>query len=379
MAKVLHPLSVSLADPAAILPDLEAAISGEKAFLPVPAEDPTKAMLLRNTQRVGEEIASDIALVVPTSGSTGTPKGAQLSAVNLVASADATHARLGGPGHWVLALPATHIAGIQVLVRCLLAGVEPVCVDLSHGFSVEGFASAAQVVADTGEQAYTALTPMQLAKAMDSLVGIEALRVFDAVLVGGATLDERLRTSAQKLDIAVISTYGSSETAGGCVYDGYPLDGVQVEVKAGRIYLGGPTIAHGYRNVPEHEAFAQQGWFATSDGGQLCSGKLEVTGRLDNIIVSGGLKLHPEVLEEALHSIPGVDTAVVTSTPHPRVGDAIVAAYVGNATLMDIMSGLEDLGTPRWQVPKDLKRLPQMPLTVTGKVDRQAIRALWQS
>ena len=143
MTHILAPLVVNKRNPAAILPDLEAAIAGQSTFLPVPAEDRTRTELLRNHMRAGAPIDSSIALVVATSGSTGTPKGAQLTPANLVASADATHQVLGGTGQWLLAMPAHHIAGIQVLVRSLVAGVDPLCLDLSDGFSIPAFARAA--------------------------------------------------------------------------------------------------------------------------------------------------------------------------------------------------------------------------------------------
>lgn len=377
MPHVLRPLPISPADPLAILPDLELAITGRYSLLPLPAADKTKSTLLKNSQRAGEEIDADIALVVPTSGSTGTPKGAQLTAHNLISSADATYQYLGGPGHWLLAMPAHHIAGLQVLIRSMVAGVEPLAIDVSAGFNISEFARATRELKETGERTYTSLAPMQLAKAMDTQVGIEALQSYDAILVGGAATNPQLLESAARMQINVVTTYGSSETAGGCVYDGVALPGAQVRVDEGRIYLGGPTIAHGYRNAPGHEAFAEPGWFQTSDGGVLENGVLTVTGRLDNIIDSGGLKLHPEVLENAMLKVTGVDQACVVGTPHSRLGQAIVAAYTGNASMTDILEALEEAHTPRWQLPKDLKQLAEMPVTGPGKIDRQAVVKLF--
>ncbi|MGP5497033.1 o-succinylbenzoate--CoA ligase [Corynebacterium flavescens] len=379
VSHILAPLPVNPHDPAAILPDLEAAIAGQMSVLPLPQGDITRSTVLRNTQRAGEPIDDAIALVVATSGSTGTPKGAQLSPLNVVASADATHQALGGPGQWLLAMPGHHIAGIQVLIRSLVAGVDPLCLDLSAGFDVSAFARAAHVLGRTGDRAYTALTPLQLAKAMDTLEGIEALALFDAVLIGGAPLNPQLRVSAEKLGITLRATYGASETAGGCVYDGVALPGTRVRVVDGRIRLGGPTIAHGYRNLPGHAAFSEPGWFITSDGGFIENGHLNVTGRLDNVIDSGGLKLHPEVLEKELLMVPGVAEACVVGVPHPRLGQAIVAAYTGAASLMDILVALEDAEVPRWQVPKDLKRVEELPLTGPGKIDRRAVRELFSA
>ena len=379
MTHILAPLVVNKRNPAAILPDLEAAIAGQSTFLPVPAEDRTRTELLRNHMRAGAPIDSSIALVVATSGSTGTPKGAQLTPVNLVASADATHQVLGGTGQWLLAMPAHHIAGIQVLVRSLVAGVDPLCLDLSDGFSIPAFARAAHKLAATGDRSYTGLTPMQLAKAMDSLEGIEALRTFDAILVGGAATHPQLLDAAVKLRITVVTTYGSSETAGGCVYSGTPIPGARVRIgEDGRILLGGPMIAQGYRNV-DSSAFSVDdsgtSWFATSDAGAFVGNTLNVTGRLDAIINSGGLKLHPEQLEQHILRVPGVEAACVVGIPEPRLGQMIVAAYSGWASRADILEALDDL--PRWQVPKDLRRLDALPTIGPGKVDRQAVAGLF--
>ncbi|GAB2501864.1 2-succinylbenzoate--CoA ligase [Corynebacterium atrinae] len=372
MTRVLQPLLIDAAAPAAALPALEEAIAGQRALLPVPLQDPARTALLKDSQGAGQAIAEDIAVVVGTSGSTGTPKGAQLTPLNLVASADATHQFLGGEGQWVLAMPAHHIAGLQVLVRSLVAGWDPICVDLSTGFHIGGFARAA---AQVRGQAYTALTPLQLAKAMDSLQGIEALRVFDAILIGGAPLNPQLARAAADMQITLVTTYGSSETSGGCVYDGRPLPGAQVRVTQGRIYLGGPMVARGYRNHPGHPAFAEEGWFATSDAGKLIDGRLTVTGRLDAVIDSGGLKLHPEVLEQAMLRIPGVTGACVIGVPHPRLGQAIVAAYSGSASVAEVLDGLDDL--PRWQLPKELRQVAALPLVGPGKVDRRGVEKLF--
>lgn len=375
MPNILELLPVDLADPLAVMPDVEAAIAGQCAVLPVPKSDRHRAETLCTTMRAGHSIDDSVAAVLATSGSTGTPKGAELTPVNLVASADATHQFLGGPGQWLLAMPAHHIAGFQVLVRSMVAGVEPAFVDLTSGFHVSEFAARAEDLAATGERMYTALTPMQIDKTMSTLAGIEALRLFSAVLVGGGAIDPGMLTSAAKLRINVVTTYGSSETAGGCVYNGTPLAGAKVRVTGGRIYLGGPMIARGYRNLPDHEAFAEPGWYATSDAGELIGGTLRVTGRLDNIIETGGLKLQPEVLEFYMLGIDGVTAACVVGVPDPRYGNRICAVYTGTAAVSALMEAFDDL--PRWQVPKDLRRVEELPQTGPGKVDRIAVRDLF--
>lgn len=376
---VLETLPVSLADPTAVLPDLEQAIAGERTLLPVPEEDPARTQVLKASQRAGHDIDAAIALVVSTSGSTGTPKGAQLTAANLVSSADATHQFLGGPGQWLLAMPAHHIAGLQVLIRSLIAGVKPAACDLTDGFNISEFAGLSRELHETGDRCYTSLTPMQLDKAMHTLEGIEALRLFDAILVGGAATSPKLLRAAEDLRIRVVTTYGSSETSGGCVYNGRPIAGAQVRLAEddnNRIHLGGPMIARGYRNLPEHEAFAREGWFATSDAGSLIDDQLLVTGRLDTIIDSGGLKLHPEVVEKHMLALDGVDAACVVGVPDDRLGQRIVTAYSGTATRTDLLEAFEEL--PRWQVPKEILHVDQMPLIGPGKVDRRKVAGLFR-
>lgn len=276
-ARILETFPVDPVDPRPFLDALEESIAGLRTLLPVPAHDAARSSILHNHLKGGRDISPDIALVVATSGSTGTPKGAQLTPLNLVASADATHQYLGGEGAWLLALPAHHIAGVQVLTRCLVAGFEPAFINVAQGFHVPDFAHAAAQLRDDAERCYTSLTPMQLLKAMDTLQGIEALRLFDAILVGGGPLRADDRRAAVELSINVVSTYGSSETTGGCVYDGIPLPGVTVRVENERIILSGPMIAHGYRNFPDHEAFSRPGFYQSSDTGPALASFLTVS------------------------------------------------------------------------------------------------------
>lgn len=383
MSHLLELLPVDPANPLAIMPALEEALTGQRTLLPVPANDPARANLLRNTLKPGAPIDDDIALVVSTSGSTGKPKGAMLTPANLISSADATHQALGGEGQWLLAMPAAYIAGIQVLIRSMVAGVEPAYVDLTRGFNVAEFAARAHELASTGERTYTALTPMQLAKTTSTLQGIDALRAFDAVLVGGAATNPRLLESAAKLRINVVTTYGSSETSGGCVYNGRPIAGAHVKIVDGRIHLGGPMVARGYHSVDSLPLAddLKDGWFRTSDAGSLEGGVLTVLGRTDNVISSGGLKLHPEVLEAELLRIDGVTAATVIGKDDDRLGQRICAAYTGSASVPDILDALadaEDAGRiAHWQIPKELKVVAALPQLGPGKVDRAAVRELF--
>lgn len=340
------------------------------------------------------------ALVIETSGSTGEAKRVALSAAALRASAQATHRRLGGPGRWLLALPEHHVAGAQVIVRALLAGRPPWVLDNRDGFRAERFAAAATetLAAASGSRCYTSLVPTQLHRVLAAgehhgRAALDALRGFDAVLVGGAAVPPALLTEARAAGVAVVTTYGMSETAGGCVYDGVPLDGARVRLDpAGRISLAGPMLASGYLGQPDAtaEAFAD-GWFRTSDLGRWADGRLRVLGRADDVITTGGAKVHPAAVERVLLAQPGVRAACVVGLPDREWGQLVAAAIVPdppppaaaehprNGPDPAVHAGLDaairaELGAP--SVPKLLRVLPEMPLRGIGKPDRAEVARL---
>ncbi|MDP9445228.1 MAG: AMP-binding protein, partial [Actinomycetota bacterium] len=226
-------------------------------------------------------------LVVRTSGSTGEPKQVVLGPAAVLASAGATLARLGGPGQWLLALPVHHVAGLQVLVRSLLAGEDPVVLDEHPDFLT---ATAAL----HGRRRYLSLVPTQLLRLLRDRDEVAALRSFDAVLLGGTAADPVLLARAREAGLPVVPTYGSSETCGGCVYDGRPLDGVAVKVDAGgRVHVAGPVLFDGYRDRPDLTAeVLVDGWLRSPDLGRLDDdGRLHVLGRVDDVVVSGGVNV----------------------------------------------------------------------------------------
>lgn len=225
-----------------LLPALERILAGRApATVAVGSRpDPTVVSALR----VGDQIDDDVALVVTTSGTTGAPKGALLTAAALIASASATHHRLGGAGNWLLAVPAIHIAGLQVLVRSALAGTVPVELDVSAGFDITELPRAVDKLG-SGRR-YTSLVAAQLAKVLGDPAATAALAELDAVLIGGGPAPRPVLDAAAAAGIRIVRTYGMSETCGGCVYDGVALDGVQLRVAAdGRIMIGGATLAKG--------------------------------------------------------------------------------------------------------------------------------------
>ena len=359
-----------------LLAALEQVVYGRaSALLPVPFGADHRSTL--SALRVGEAIDDDVALVVTTSGTTGAPKGALLTAAALTASATATHDRLGGPGRWLLALPPHHIAGVQVLVRSLLADTVPVELDVSTGFDIRELPSAVKNLG-SGRR-YTALVATQLAKALADPAAAGALAELDAVLIGGGPAPRPILDAATSAGITVVRTYGMSETAGGCVYDGVPLDGVRLRLEAdGRIAIGGPTLAKGYRSPPDPDPFADPGWFRTDDIGAVDdSGLLTVLGRADEAISTGGLTVLPQPVEAALRTHPAVADCAVFGVADDRLGQRVAAAIVvadGHAppsleTLRaHVMQTLD-----RTAAPRELDIHDALPMRGIGKVDRQAL------
>jgi len=374
-----------------LLPPLQAALSGDgPALLPYPAGG-APAAELRPGEPLGpgeDDPADPTVVVLATSGSTGRPKGALLPASALLASASASHDRIGGPGRWLLALPAEHVAGLQVLIRSLIARTRPVVLDLADGFDPDRFAAAASRL--TGIRRYTALVPTQLGRLLAAGPGVRAeLARFDAVLIGGAAASTQLLDRARSAGVRVVTTYGMSETCGGCVYDGVPLDGVSVAIdQDGRIALAGPVLARGYRGHDPDDGADGFGadadgrrWFRTDDaGGWDADGRLVLHGRLDDIIVTGGLKVAPAVVETALAGLPGVVETVVVGVPDPEWGQRVVAVLV----LEPGQPRPELDRVRRWvgeridgrAAPRQVLVLDALPLRGPGKPDRAGLARL---
>src|SRR5690606_37280409 len=260
----------------------------------------------------GPAVPPGVAAVVRTSGSTsGTGHLVALDGAALVASARATHERLAGPGQWVACLPSHHIAGLQVLVRSVVAGTEPVVLNTTDGFRATDLAAAVGRLRDD-VPGYLSLVPTQLARVLADDVAVAALRRLSAILVGGARTAAGLLAAARDAGLRVVTTYGMTETGGGCVYDGVPLPGVAVDVDAeSRVWVTGPVLARGYLDDPaaDRDTFhvrAGRRWLRTADRGSLAGGVLTVLGRLDDVILSGGLNVSAAAVEQALGELPGL-------------------------------------------------------------------------
>ena len=368
-------------------------------------EERVRADLARRITRVPPRTD----LVLRTSGSTtGTGRLIAMSAAALVASARATHARLGGPGTWLLPLPAHHVAGLQILIRSLGAGTEPVVVDTSSGFSptalAEALSSARRSTGAAASRLYVSLVPTQLVRVLQDPQARRALAGADTVLLGGAAADPALLARARGAGVTVVTTYGMSETGGGCVYNGRPLDGVELSIQnpdaegAGRILISGPVLAEGYLQPADRAPDDAGGGFlkssgkrvlATSDRGRLRSdGRLEVLGRLDDVIITGGVKVEPRTVEEALTGLGMVAEACAVGLPDTQWGSVVVAAVVlepaagqetpGNRGGPDGEALREAVRTrlDGAHAPKRIVVLEALPLRPSGKVDRRAVARL---
>ncbi len=338
------------------------------------------------------EVRAGTAVVVTTSGSTGIPKSVVLSRDALTASAMSTADRIGD-GAWLLALPASYVAGLQVLVRSLVADREPAI--LSGAFTPQAFAATAHMMVSTegGERVptYTSLVPAQLSKLLDAAEHdpgvLAALRSFETILVGGQALPAATLERAEAAGARIVRTYGSTETSGGCVYDGVALGNVRLRIERGEVQVSGPTLADGYLGdeTRTDAAFLRERdgtrWYRTGDAGLLEDGVLRVRGRLDNVIVSGGINVSLDRVERIVRGIPGLALAVVVGVPDDRWGEAsVVVASRGEALRRSEAVQLEEArAAVQAEIgaharPARLVLVDELATLPSGQPDREAIR-----
>ncbi|MFG1695068.1 AMP-binding protein [Nonomuraea sp. NPDC049309] len=315
----------------------------------------------------GAGVPGDVAVVISTSGSTGPPKGVMLSAAALRASASASLRRVGAARgeRWLCCLPVSHVSGLQVLVRALLSDSEPV---IHPAFDP-------RAVLDSGAD-HVSLVPTQLHRLVE--MGAD-LSVFKTIVLGGAAARPGLLEKARELGARVVTTYGSSETSGGCVYDGRPLDGVDVKIgEDGLIRIAGPVLFSGYR-FDRPPAPLDGGWFVTSDLGELDGGRLRVLGRADDVINTGGEKVVAGVVTAVLAAHPEVADVAVVGVPDPEWGELVTAVVVPAhpdtpPTLSELRAYCRDRLPPH-AAPRDLRLMSRLPLLPNGKTDLVRLRA----
>lgn len=375
-----RPLVVVPAEPREVLAALRDALSGAgPAILPRERGRASSADL-------AAEVPNRVAVVVETSGSTGVPKRVMLSADALLASAAASEGALGGPGQWLLALPAHYIAGVNVLVRSIASRTEPVILPGGH-FDAKVFAEASDAM--DAPLRFASLVPTQLLRLLDAaeqdLPVLDRLRRFDRLLIGGQATPPGLVARALELGLNISRSYGSSETSGGCVYDGVPLAGVEVRIVDGEVQLGGVTLAEGYLDdaaLTEMNFLDDRGqrWYRTGDAGAMdgAGAVLTVTGRLDSVIISGGVKVSLAAIERIAGALPGLADAMVVRAPSPEWGEVPVVftgAVTESPKLDELRSAVQDeLGAAAR--PAALLLVDSIPLLPSGKPDRVALTAL---
>lgn len=374
----MRELSVLPDDPAVVLPALRAALDGSG-----PAVMVRPSALPADAAPAPDEVPDGVAVVVETSGSTGRPKRVLLTADALLASAAAS-ASVIGEGRWLLALPLTYIAGLQVLVRSIAAGTTPAI--------LPGGPFDPRVLAASAEDArYVSLVPVQLARLVQSAQSrpevAAALAGFDRILVGGQRSDPRVIEQAAALGATVTRTYGSSETAGGCVYDGEPLPGYRAESVDGELQLSGPSLFAGYLDDPERTAQALIGrggarWYRTGDAGSVDAGRVTVVGRMDDVIISGGVKVALGEVEQVVREeFPALGDAVVLRVEDAEWGEGSLvvadARFCGRRPSLFAVREAVTTRLGRAAAPRRIHWLEQdLPRLASGKPDRVAVRAL---
>ncbi|CAN1525135.1 CaiC Acyl-CoA synthetases (AMP-forming)/AMP-acid ligases II [Candidatus Nanopelagicaceae bacterium] len=314
------------------------------------------------------EVPSRISVVVSTTGSSGTSKEVGLSASALLSSARASNKALGAEfgNSWSLLLPLTHIAGINVLVRALELGTEPIDLRNHQG--------------EYPRADFTAIVPTQLFKALNGDQQLLAHLVdAKAVLVGGAALTTDLHLQAEKAGINIVVTYGMTETSGGCVYNGLPLEGIEISITPEkRIAIKGPVLAHTYLGAEAlWDTQYKDGWFHSSDIGRIENEKLIVEGRSDDVIISGGENISLSAIESSLHAHFPHKNFAAFSVKDSKWGDALHVAIAGDGfpSEEEVAQYLsEQFGD--FSKPKGFLHLPELPLIGIGKVDRKKLTEL---
>ncbi|WP_329607983.1 AMP-binding enzyme [Microbacterium sp. KUDC0406] len=259
---------------------------------------------------------------------------------------------------------------------------------LDGRFTPDAFAAATSAM--RAERRYTSLVPAQLRTLLDAAEDLPAVRTalaaYDAILIGGQWLEHHRRDHAEELGARIVSTYGSSETSGGCVYDGVPLDGMRVASIDGELRIAGPTLASGYLGDDDltRRVFGPDSdgvhWYRTGDAGDVTDGVVEVRGRIDNVIVSGGINVSLDRVERIVRTVPGLEAAVVVAMPDERWGEAsVIFAAVGafdeSAAFHEARERVAaEIG--RHARPAQLETSPELPMLASGKPDRELLRRM---
>lgn len=383
-------------------------------FFPARTERLTFSWARQQAERL-RRLPDQVSFILSTSGST--KPGGRLVGISLEAlraSHQATAQRLGGNGIWVSALPRDHIAGFQVIARAYAGGTEPVTIDMTDGFKLSRLREALEIIPSGNLPIYLSLVPTQLRRALADTETTAALRICSAILVGGAHISSSLLSAGREAGLNLVTTYGMTETCGGCVYDGVPLPGVKVAVNAGRIWLATPTLMSGYLEAesdPEIREFSGTSWLATSDTGKIVFGNerekhpqespgeeaviidmsspahLEVLGRLDDTIISGGENISLPLVTRAAEQVgfPGIEFCGLPDEEWGQILCAVFSSAALPTAEPTAAPNLAQLGgnlreslrehLPSSHLPRAAVLLSHFPLLPSGKLDRLALEA----
>lgn len=353
---------------------LAEALSGGQIYAPGVADIPDINSL--------DDSFAETAVIVQTSGSSAHPKRVALSASALKASAIATEKSIGS-GPWILTLPINYIAGLQVINRAMLSDTPLIA--LNPDFDAEQLHKA--IDSNNLADAKISLVAAQLGRLLDEIEALntknaqkgedlaKSIARIDTMLIGGGRIDPKLRERATKMGWNTIATYGATETAGGCVYDGYPLSGVDLSLRAQGLAISGPMLALGYLPpVPDihmRRFFTEDGkrWWDTGDRAQVTQGRLSILGRNDRTVDVGGLKANLDEIE-ALIGVP------VVAIPDPQWGHKIIGFTTERNNLKPDFREILDAGIGKHAVPREFIKLANLPLNANGKIDYQALKRI---
>ena len=316
----------------------------------------------------GAEGDAELGFLVATSGTSGEPRLVEHTRASADAAIAMCDAALGldATTRWLCCLPVAHVGGLLVALRHAAIGAH---VEMHPRFDVDAFAAS--------DADAVSIVPTMLHRLVEAGAALDRFRV---ILVGGAGLDPELRRRAEDRGARIVQTYGMTETFGGVVHDGRILSGVRVETDAGgRLRIASPTLMRAYRGDAEATAAARDGeWFLTGDLGRVADGRVEVFGRADDAITTGGETVFPDPVEAALAAHPGVAEVAVAGIPDPEWGERVVAFVVPRdpavPPTIDALRSLAGATLPPWAAPREVVLLGALPRTASGKVRRAALR-----
>lgn len=360
---------------------IDDALRGGPAIALVPQVSSLTPLAMTEAIRAGvapdRPVDPQTAIVLSTSGSTGQPRGVCLSASALTAFTGNVNELAGGDPTWVLAIPPTSVGGLNVMIRARATGRRPIAVASVGGadrFTDQVFAAAVDQAASMGRPVAVSLVPAQLPRLLETSVGRRALAACSLILVGGAALTPQAARDCASAGISITTTYGMTETSGGCVLNGSPLPGVEIRLDDtdGRIFLSGPMLAGGYRDGA-NEAFAD-GWLRTQDRGRWVDGRLQVLGRLDEVVLINGVNVDLVAIEDRASDHPSIEAAIAVVIADDD-GARVHLIYTGEAIEhADIRTWVgRTLGSPA--IPAAVHRVESFELTSSGKVDRRGTAA----